>query len=65
MKKNYTVCLEYEVVESTRKKLKKGEALSPIINNLLKDWLITKTRYNRDNSSLIKVEPLNRQNSIT
>ena len=38
----YNVTLEKEVVEESKKKLKVGQALSPVINDLLKKWLKNK-----------------------
>lgn len=38
-KKLYNVNLEQELVEKARKKLRLGQSLSPIVNQLLKDWV--------------------------
>jgi hypothetical protein len=36
---NYSVTLEKEVVEKAKKKLKLGQKLSPVLNDLLKKWV--------------------------
>jgi len=38
MIKKYNVTLEEEVIEEAKKKLKVGQALSPILNDLIKKW---------------------------
>lgn len=41
--KNYSVSLEEEIVESAKKQTYGGK-LSPILNELLKEWLIKKDK---------------------
>ncbi len=36
---NYSVTLDKEVVEEAKKKLKVGQKLSPVINDLLNKWV--------------------------
>lgn len=36
--KNYTVSLDETVVDQAKAKLKIGQKLSPVLNNLLKIW---------------------------
>lgn len=41
MLERYSVTLEKEIVDEAKKKIKKyGGKLSPIINQMLKDWVI-------------------------
>jgi len=42
--KNYTLSLDSEVVAEARKKLQIGQALSPILNDLLKQWINKKAK---------------------
>ena len=42
--KNYNVSLEEEIVIIARKNLEVGQSLSPILNQLLKDWIIKKQK---------------------
>lgn len=37
--RNYSVTLEEKIVDKAREKLKVGQKLSPIINDLLKKWV--------------------------
>ena len=39
MVKKYTVTLDESVVDGARKKLEIGQKLSPVINQLLKEWV--------------------------
>jgi len=39
VKKNYSVTLDKEVVDKAKEKLKVGQKLSPVINELLIKWV--------------------------
>lgn len=44
--KSWNVTLDEEVVEEARKNLEVGQKLSPVLNGLLKDWVLKKKRKN-------------------
>lgn len=46
VKKNYTVTLDEEIVNESFSKLAVGQKLSPVINDLLKQWNKTKEKRN-------------------
>lgn len=49
MIKNYTLTLDEEIVREAKKYLVVGQKLSPIVNNLLKEWVERKRREVKSN----------------
>jgi len=47
-KRNYSITLEEEVVKKAKEKLKIGQKLSPIIEELLRRWILENGRSFRD-----------------